>query len=326
MFRIRQFAQLSFAIKIDIDSELPEMYCPPCEPVAGMHPRDGKPIYQPHEESVRRWHPVVGGLEVDLLFGRGRKQPFVVRTVELSHARCSAVGYILSERKSKLRRDLYNTDANIAREAVIAAKARGEQVTVEVDCPIVAFICDTSVAALTRGTGPQAELILSSPILMIECSYLAADMEEEAAHRGHIVWTALFPLVKDKLLRNRDRKARKIPISMSSDVTDSSIIGEKTHESVSNLESEPYFTLILIHFSLRYTDTDIINFFLTESGFSCVTARKQNIEVLEVSSAGDNINSVGQVKKKGLRSGAEMGPPADIVLWLDSGVVELDVA
>lgn len=313
MHRIRQFTQLSFAIKIDADSELPEKYCSPCEPA--VYPRDGQPVCEDWESDVRSWHPVTGGLTIPLVFDKGVKQPFTVHTVELTHARCSAIGYLISEARAKIRPNLYSKDKKIARENVMAARARGESVTTQVDCPIVAFVCDTSVAALTEGVGPQAARILQVPILMLECSYLGAEMEAEATRRGHVAWSALFPLVKDKLLANRARKVAAAAaftdaVSCSADIESETTTATTTTDTISG-ELMPYFTLILIHFSLRYTDKDIIDFFLSESGFESVVARPKD------SNTTGNVTACVHAKQS---------PPADIVLWLDSGIVQLDVA
>lgn len=401
MHRIRQFTQLSFAIKVDCDSDLPDMYCPPCEqplvprpfPVAPKlnssqsstlsdvsfnelsYPQDGQAIFDPWEEKVRRWHPVIGGLTLPLYFGKthAHQQPFIVQTATLSHGRCAAVGYILSEQRTRLRPDLVSSDPKAAVTNILAAKARGEAVDESYYSPIVSFVCDTSVAALTEGVGPQAELIMSSPVLILECSYLAADMEEEAQHRGHVVWSKLFPLVKDKMLRNRARKVQaaataaaaasttvvdggtsgNTPDTASSDTTSDTTSDSTTDDSNDTTgyidPTAPYFTLILIHFSLRYSDADILKFFLSETGFESVTMRETNkttatetetetgipmdASVAAASGADEDKSKTkvkGKAKTKGKKNGsaapAPPAPPADIILWLDSGVVELDVA
>lgn len=91
--------------------------------------------------------------------------------------------------------------------------------------------------------------------------------------------------------------------------TSTSSSGTDTTDSSAVAADAPYFTLILIHFSLRYTDAEIIKFFLTESGFHSVVARTE-VE-----------GSDSDTPK-----GGHGGPPADIVLWLDSRIVQLDVS
>lgn len=276
--RLREFAQLSFSMKVDFNAEVPEHYCTPPR----IESDDGEPVYAPWELKTRRWRPVRAGLTVPVVIGKGGKQIIVVKTVALFHGRCSTVGYILSERKSKLLPHLDGKDKKSTAANVMLAKSRGEAVTFNVDIPVLAFICDTSIDAIV--SGPQTDLILSSPAVMIECTYLEPAMEVEAQKRGHVCWSELYPIVHPRLL-NR---------------------------------TETPFSLILIHFSLRYSDTDIVNFFSNPlgNGIGAVLAKRTNSG--GIGSSAQNPSTVPELDPIRMEA---LGP-AHVVLWLDSGVVE----
>ena len=245
--RLRQFAQLSFAIKVDEGNEVPQRYCTPCAITSG----NGEASYTPFEEKTLHWHAVLPGLQLPLLAGIGKKQHFTINTVELFHT-CTAVGYIISQQRSKLRPELKNDDDRTTAANVNAARQRGEEINIIYDNPIVAFICDTDIRALT--TGPHAMQILTCPVAIVECTYLEENMKSEADRRGHITWSDLLPLV---------------------------------------INTPNQITFILIHFSLRYSDDEVVDFFRTSSG-ACMREIR------------DDSNEVPKV-----------------VLWLDSGIVRL---
>lgn len=277
--RLREFAQLSYSMKVDYDQVVPDNYCMPCK----ISSDDGAPVYESWEESKRRWRPVRGGLKVPVGLGKSAKQIFAISTVALFHKRCSTIGYVFSERKSKLMPHLEGSDKKGTAANVMAAKSRGEAVTMEIDIPILAFICDTSIDALS--TGPDANIILSVPLLMIECTYLEPSMEFEAASRAHICWSQLCPIVKQKF----EELARSS------------------------------FSLVLFHFSLRYSDNDIISYFLNSelSNMGDVILRRRNGTVVQ----SDGILRTDECSDS-LHEKCDWGP-CHIVLWLDSGIEEL---
>lgn len=218
--RLRQFTQLSFSIKVDEDDEVPDRYCAPCAITCG----DGLPCFEPYEEKTCHWHAVVPDLHLPLTCGKKGKQQFSIHTVKLYHT-CTAIGYILSQRHSKLRPDLQHSDPNATAAAVKSARQAGEDINIAIDIPIVAYICDTDIRALT--IGPHANHILDCPVVIVECTYLEEEMKSEADRRGHITWSDLAQV-----------------IATSAAAT----------------------TFILIHFSLRYSDTSIVEFFMQRSG------------------------------------------------------------
>lgn len=160
--------------------------------------------------------------------------------MEVDHT-VSTVGYVISDKRMKLRRDLEGMDKKTTAERVRAAKEKGEEITVEQEFPICAYVLDTTTSALT--TCAQAEIILSCPVVIIECTYLHGDMDGEATRRGHVVWTALRDIVRDTLLS--DRACR---------------------------------TFVLTHFSLRYTDEEIENFFRTQAGLGSARVLEEGSE------------------------------------------------
>jgi hypothetical protein len=248
MHRLRELVQLSFSMKVDHDEEVPERYCAPCStPI-----EDGSPVFEPWEASVRMWRPVVPGLAIPINVGKKGKSIFVVQTTTLYH-NCTAIGYVINELKSKVRPDLLGADDRDTQNNVKAAKSRGEEVTVEYLSTVCSYICDTNIDALS--IGPDATLMLSAPVIIVECTYLESGMEGEARKRGHICWSELLPIIKSRI----------------------------------DLGS---FTAVLMHFSLRYSDEDIIGFFSSQTGV-------------------DELVSFGA------------STPPHLVLWLDSGAYPL---
>lgn len=276
--RMCQYAQLSWAMKADWGAPLAERYAAPtADMLAAMaSAATGDTVADASGGSrFRVWRPVdttssagpspPEGVPVVV----GRKAASGVGTKIIIHAvKCfhtvSTAGYVLSERRNKLRPDLMvEGDKKATGAAVKAAKARGETTTVESDVRRLAFLCDTTTEVL-EADAETAALIASCPVVMIECTYLGADMDAEAAKRGHIGWLGYRGL-SDYVRRSPDDQ-----------------------------------TWVLIHFSLRYSDNDILEFFS------------------DTASCGDAFTR---------------SPPADdakrpprVVLWLDSGVVELWVA
>lgn len=285
--RLREFVQLSFSVKVDYDKEVPPHYCTP----ARVYADDGEPVFEDWEAHSRRWRPVAAGLTIPVGTGKGNKQIIVVQTVLLFHNKCSTVGYIISERRSKVRQDLEGRDKKETAANVMLAKSRGELVKVDVDRPIMAFICDTTIDAIT--TGPHAHLILSTPVVAIECTYLDAAMELEATSRGHICWSQLCPIAAAKL---------------------------------SCLTDLP-FSLILMHFSLRYSDSDILAFFTNPelNGLGEVSMRRTNGTVISSSSipALESTDMVCEPQKSASSCDSIHPGPCHVLLWLDSGLEEI---
>lgn len=249
MHRLRELVQLSFSMKVNHDEEVPERYCAPCATLI----EDGTPVFEPWEASVRIWRPVVPGLTIPINVGKKGKSKYVIQTTTLYH-NCTAVGYVISELKSKVRPDLLGEEDRITQCNVKAAKSRGEEVTIDYLSTVCSYICDTNIDALS--IGPDAALMLNSPVIIVECTYLDREMEGEARKRGHICWSELLPILK------------------------------------SRIHFGP-FTAVLMHFSLRYSDEEIIRFFNSQIG-------------------------MGEMVDSGA-SECDISAPPHIILWLDSG-------
>jgi len=149
----------------------------------------------------------------------------------------------------------------------IGQMLRGGLITeARIDLPRLAFLCDTTVqvfgpcsackagqpcpiAANPFGSAcppavelaQQVSLIFQCSTVVVECSFIACDMheaeaEKHAVGRGHIAWSQLRPIV----------------------------------------ESHPEIDFILIHFSERYSDSDLRTFFTSASSSGC---REPNVLV-----------------------------------------------
>ena len=256
-YRLRQFAQLSWAVKVDDGEDLPEDYSPP--PVEERNLASHDTVF---EDKRRKWHALVPGSSRLLRVGKKGKTELSVRALKLFHGRCTSIGYLLSmpaTQKLKLRPELVGNDKKETAANVQQAKARGEEINERVtvpEKPKLAFVLDTTIDALGAAS-PTASIILDCPVIMIECTYLEAEKRVEAESRGHICWCDLLPYVKDK------------------------------HGAI-----DPK-TWVLVHFSLRYSDGDIVGFFECPENSGIVLRRHRSDR------------------------------PPDVVLWLDTGPREL---
>lgn len=223
IYRLRQFAQLSWAVKVDIDDELPTAYAPPpvaeCQPCAGAE----------SETDFQVWRSVAAGMALPLAVGKTKSPTLlVVHTLQLFHGRCTSVGYVLARPATtsrKVRPEIVGADNKETSRNVQEAQARGEDPFVEAAVPeeaVLAFVLDTNIEALRAKI---AEYIFASPVVVIECTYLY--VEDSKAHEGvHISWPELAPFVAAR----RGLKEMK-------------------------------HTWVLVHFSMRYLDKDIHAFF-----------------------------------------------------------------
>ena len=252
------------------------------------------PMFHPWEESTRWWYAVAANQQIPIHLGKGGKKHFIISPVEVMHTG-STVGYIISERRTKIIPEvMQRLKSECCTQKDLGAKlqtmrTQGEEaVDYDLDIPICAFICDTTAAALT--TGMHASQILAAPVIMIECTYLEESFAAEANRKGHVVWSGIAGLccvVRERIksqiqgCTTGDNKQQQEPQH------------QQQHPPEQSLAPSPT-TFVLIHFSLRYSDSEIIDFFL-------------------------------DVARVGLGSAVAtegFGPP-HIVLWLDSGIVQL---
>ena len=187
----------------------PTVYCPAESVQYFNNFCDATRQLSKHTKSVKNEYPIVGLYPGDSIPLKGN---YYAAVYNLYHnAPCR--GYGIYERRNKLRPDLQGA----SKEQIMAAK-RENSITVPVNVPILAYLCDTTIEVLR---GPNAKEILTFPHIMIECTFLY----DEAPDASHIRWSELKPYV------------------------------------VAN----PQTTFVLIHFSFRYTDEEIREFFQKES-------------------------------------------------------------
>ena len=221
--KIKQFTQLSWSVKVDEGQALPESYKPP--PKSERFPGDND-IF---EDQFRNWHAVVPETSRVIKVGKKWNTDLCIRTLKQFHGLCTSIGYTLSipaTTKKKLRLSLVGATKQETSTNVKAAMARGEAINEIVavpEQPILAFVLDTTIDALIPEKSPTSSDIIKCPIIMIECTYLEDEKEQEAERRGHVWWGGLLPFVKSSYGSGK--------------------------------------TWVLVHFSLRYTDEQIIEFF-----------------------------------------------------------------
>eukprot|EP01063_Lacrimia_lanifica_P031513 TRINITY_DN520_c0_g1_i11.p1 TRINITY_DN520_c0_g1~~TRINITY_DN520_c0_g1_i11.p1 ORF type:complete len:382 (+),score=122.13 TRINITY_DN520_c0_g1_i11:49-1194(+) len=226
--RLRSFCQLSWAVKCDIDKDLPEHYGPP--PEAEANPEPGALL----DAGSTQWRACAAGAAYPVALGKKGKEAYEVHTLRLYHKMTTSVGYLLAKPAhtvQRLRPDLLGADKRATGANVKAARARGEEINVDVAVPEAlhfAFVLDTTIAAFEAASATAAK-ILACPVIMTECTFLEDAMKDEAAKRGHTAWGELAPYVARAV---RAREGGAAPQ-----------------------------TWILVHFSLRYSDGDIDAFF-----------------------------------------------------------------
>jgi ribonuclease Z len=295
MHRMRQFCQLSWQIKVDASDELPAAYEAP--PESERDAEAGSSLSNPSRPNCL-FRPVIGsgsdgGSGILIGVGKKGKSMLEVHPVKLFH-RCTAVGYVLvwpAATAQRVRSELLGESKKETAANVAAAKARGEPITVEVSVPaspVLAYVLDTTIEALEYDHSLGGRQILSCPNIVIECTYLEDDKAAEAVKRGHIFWGALRPYVLASSACSRGPTGGD---ATTSTTPSADTVGEAEAASSAT-------TWILCHFSLRYTDEQIRDFF--------VDSERSGIRVQSPTAGGASV---------------ERRP--DIVLWLDSGATEL---
>ena len=154
------------------------------------------------------------------------------------------------------------------------AKKNGTAITVETKVPIVGYLCDTTTEALRLPT--QAALIANCPVKLVECTYLGGELEAEALKRHHVAWggeLGLYHLVAESIIRAPT-------------------------------------TWVLIHFSLRHSDTEISAFFADPS--LCGLRLQRSPPSPPAATTAPPVEGPGS-----------HSPPPLVVLWLDAGIVQL---
>eukprot|EP01090_Pellita_catalonica_P005720 TRINITY_DN1595_c0_g1_i1.p1 TRINITY_DN1595_c0_g1~~TRINITY_DN1595_c0_g1_i1.p1 ORF type:complete len:240 (+),score=45.05 TRINITY_DN1595_c0_g1_i1:231-950(+) len=191
------------------------------------------------EEDVIRFQGVKPNEEVTLTLKK--KTKIIVKVIECFHT-VPSVGYLIQTEKRKLKSEYRG---KLGKE-IAALKKSGVDIMQTLLETHFAFLGDTTTEILTNSH--TSELLLTAPVIFIECTLIETGDEKKAADRGHVAWGTLKPFV------------------------------------IAN----PKNKFVLIHFSRKYTDEKLITFFRKEQ---------------------DNADSESVLD--------------NLVLWLDSGVVEL---
>jgi ribonuclease Z len=142
------------------------------------------------------------------------KSPYLINVVECDHA-IKTVSYCFSIITKKLKGEY----TGLPGKEIAVLRKSGVEITEEIIKKKFAFICDSSIQVLVNNP-----IILTFPMVMIECTFLYPEEEENANITKHIHWYHLKPYVIDN----------------------------------------PSTLFVLIHFSLRYKDEEIIEFFEKE--------------------------------------------------------------
>ena len=234
--------------------------------------------------SGRLWVPALPGLRARLA---GKSKNVVVETVRCFHT-LADVGFVVCEVFTEqvgvdessqvafdaLRARAQTGDRSAGRE-IGTMRKRGLLRQAETLAPVLAYLCDTTTqvfgtlcAACAAGMaecafasefgaacepdaaarGSQRSLLLRCACIVVECSFIGAagmsdsEADAEAIKRGHASWTQL-----------------------------------REH-----VEASPGITFVLVHFSLRYKDAEIREYFTT--------------------------------------AGSDGRRPPNVVLWLDTGI------
>ena len=247
--RLVDFGQLSWAIKVSVGQPLPPVYAPSPEPFvkALMEVGGGTPVVGPSYKAattppgtLKAWVPMDDASMFPLTVGRkaalGKGPVIHIQSMALDHG-TPTVGYLFSFAKQTLKECLKvvgpggGLDKRATGEAVKKARVAGEDVYEELEVCALAFLCDTRSSIFWD---PAKRSILEAySTIMVECTYLHScmdeiDFEAEAEARGHVCWCGPKGLAK----------------------------------VVKGWQVRPNTTTwVLMHFSLRHSDKDVVDFF-----------------------------------------------------------------
>lgn len=300
--RLRQFVALSFSIKVDDGAPIPPHYQPPEEYRSLTYTQ---PIYSPSEADSHRWYPITAGLNLPLGIGKGGKKEMEIQTVKLYHT-ISTIGYIVNEKKTKLRPDLNQGDKKLTNECVAAARSRGETVTVEFYQPVLAYLCDTTAKVLypkeipypvEESQYPHATMNSSSDEDCCCISETSIEAKSSNDYNEEQVLQSIFscPIImiectylEESFSREAERRGHVVWTFLQPIIL--------RHFTSNESTPQPTTTFILIHFSLRYSDEEITSFFMDST----------RCHLINPSQSPPNENT-----------------PPHLILWLDTGIIKL---
>jgi ribonuclease Z len=95
-------------------------------------------------------------------------------------------GYGFSQKRKKIKEEY----SSIPGKELGRLRKEGIEISHEVWIPTFAYMCDTSIEAITKE-------VLSHTVLMVECTFWTSDMEERANSVGHICWTQIKPIIEE---------------------------------------------------------------------------------------------------------------------------------
>eukprot|EP01063_Lacrimia_lanifica_P022032 TRINITY_DN29741_c0_g1_i1.p1 TRINITY_DN29741_c0_g1~~TRINITY_DN29741_c0_g1_i1.p1 ORF type:complete len:321 (+),score=87.46 TRINITY_DN29741_c0_g1_i1:46-1008(+) len=157
-----------------------------------------------------------------------KKEGLYCDVVQCDH-RVPTVGYRMVRVKQKLKAEYASLPGN----EIGALRKAGVEVTAPEETPLVAFMGDTTVVGVfgihgeehTDMVAETRRVVLSTPVVIIECTFLTDDQREQAEKTKHVLWSDLKPHVC----------------------------------------AHPDTLFVLIHFSHRYTPHDVRTFFAAEA-------------------------------------------------------------
>ena len=100
----------------------------------------------------------------------------VIRTFETDH-RIPSLGYLIMNKKSKLKKDLLGK----TQTEIIELKKKGVDITDTVFEPFITYVGDSTIKPVD-----EFDFIKESTILIIECTFLLPDHYDQAVQRKHI--------------------------------------------------------------------------------------------------------------------------------------------
>lgn len=144
------------------------------------------------------------------------KHNLIIETFQCIHD-VPTIAYGLNLKKNILKEEYRELIGNT--DEIVKLKKSGVIITEEIIKKCIIFVWDTTIEIFEK-----YPIILTYPVIMVECTFITDDDYELSFKRNHIHWKSLRPYV------------------------------------VNN----PTITFVLVHFSLRYPDELIRNFFSNE--------------------------------------------------------------
>jgi ribonuclease Z len=127
------------------------------------------------------WYKYHGVQPFDVFRRTMNKQDFEIAVFKCDHA-IPTVSYGISEIKQKLKEEY----SKLPGKDIAVLRKQGVQITQEVVTKKLAYVCDTSIAAIDMNPS-----ILDYEVVFIECTFFMPDELENAVKTQHIHWDHL---------------------------------------------------------------------------------------------------------------------------------------